>query len=149
MDSQARKQIRNEQIARGLQDPSKAFNTQRNNAKSRGIEWQMSFEQWWGIWKDYYYLRGTGTNGLVMARKGDYGPYSVENVYLTTNLGNVLDYSKSPEAVIRRHVRRLEGAEKAGRAAFGKRLWSGKESGLTMAKNFWGEEKPQNDDEVA
>jgi hypothetical protein len=77
---------------RGLRDPRQAFSTQRNGAKEREIEWSMTFDEWWEIWKPYYHMRGQGTNDLCMARNGDVGPYKVGNVYLTTKLGNSHDY---------------------------------------------------------
>lgn len=76
----------------GLKDPSLAFSTQRKNARERGIEWEMTFDEWWTIWRPYYHMRGRGTNELCMAREGDQGAYKVGNVYLTTHLGNSSDY---------------------------------------------------------
>lgn len=78
--------------AKGLKDPAKAYAAQRNNAREREIGWEITFDEWWGIWKDYFHLRGRGTNDLCMARNGDQGPYKVGNVYLTTKLGNSADY---------------------------------------------------------
>ncbi|CAB3784412.1 hypothetical protein LMG28138_01804 [Pararobbsia alpina] len=77
---------------RGLRDPGHAFKSQRNNAKERGIEWDMTFDEWWTIWEPYFHMRGRGTNDLCMARTGDMGSYKVGNVYLTTHLGNARDY---------------------------------------------------------
>lgn len=84
--------IREQANSRGLPDPYRACAAQANNARVRGIAWEMTFAQWWDIWEPYYHLRGKGTNGLCMARERDDGPYAVGNVYLTTNLGNLRDY---------------------------------------------------------
>jgi len=84
--------LREAVVASGLSDPYRAFAAQRNGAAVRGIGWDLTFAQWWGIWEQYYHLRGPGKNGLCMAREKDEGPYSVGNVYLTTNLGNLRDY---------------------------------------------------------
>jgi hypothetical protein len=106
-------QIRAKEIARGLTDPLAAFSDQMGGARKRGIEWGMTFSQWWGIWAPYYHLRGHGKNGLVMGRNGDVGPYSAGNVYLTTNLGNLRDYHRSELAAQRKEARRVARDERA------------------------------------
>lgn len=89
---------------RGLRDPYLAYRQQRSAALNRDIDWQFTFGSWWSIWRDYYHLRGRGTNGLCMARENDEGPYAPGNVYLTTNLGNLRDYQKHcPRAITTRH----------------------------------------------
>ncbi len=89
--------MRKDWVRRGFKDPRRAFLSHRGGAKQRGIEFLMTFEEWWGIWSDYYHLRGKGTNGLCMGRFHDVGPYAVGNVYLTTNLGNIQDRVKPPK----------------------------------------------------
>lgn len=79
---------------RGLRDPSQAFSAQRNNSKERGIDFEMTFDEWWTIWEPYFHMRGRGKNELCMARNGDAGPYKVGNVYLATHLGNAYDYHR-------------------------------------------------------
>lgn len=76
----------------------KAYKEHQRNAKRRGIPFLFSFEEWWAWWQinDHWSHRGVGKNKLVMARKGDTGPYSPENVYCTTHRGNQRD--ASPEA---------------------------------------------------
>jgi hypothetical protein len=63
--------------------PIGAFIQQRNNAKRRGIGWELKLWDWWMIWQDsgHWDERGKG-NGFVMARKGDVGPYSKDNVFI-------------------------------------------------------------------
>lgn len=68
--------------SRGLPDPVRAYQKQRDNAAHRGVAWEFEFSQWWDIWRDWYHMRGRGKNHLCMARESDSGPYSVENVYL-------------------------------------------------------------------
>jgi hypothetical protein len=97
-----RKKIRTLCINSGLPDPTRAYSQHRSNSKKRGIEFELSFDEWWGIWSTYYHLRGLGANGLCMARHGDCGGYVVGNIYLTTNLGNLLDYSRGSNARQRR-----------------------------------------------
>lgn len=70
-----------------------AYNSQKNNARIRGVEWRMTFPEWCDIWKKSGFLehRGRGAGKYVMARLGDIGPYSPENVYITTNAQNISD----------------------------------------------------------
>lgn len=67
--------------------PAGVYFTHRRNAERRKIEHQLSLPQWWAIWESSgkWSERGWfGCRGLkdkyVMARYGDSGPYSVENV---------------------------------------------------------------------
>ena len=65
--------------------PGNAYYQQKRNAKVRGIEWGMTFPEWWGVWQESgkWRLRGRG-KGYCMARQGDSGPYTVGNVYICT-----------------------------------------------------------------
>jgi len=84
--------------AHGLPAPAKharhpargAFESQRNNARKRGIGWELTFEQWWTIWRESgkWEQRGKTKGCYVMARPGDLGPYKVGNVYITTHSDN-------------------------------------------------------------
>ncbi len=56
------------------------YNTQKSQAKSRGIEFLFSFEEWIEWWGDDYVKRGREGHELVMARNGDIGPYAPHNV---------------------------------------------------------------------
>lgn len=78
---------------RALKKPTQVFGRQRNSARHRGIEWNLTLWQWWSIWQQsgHWANRGRG-NGYCMCRKGDQGPYSVDNVYIATNTENVQDY---------------------------------------------------------
>ena len=104
--------IREQQIARGLTDPIIAFAIQAKKAVQRGVGFELSFSQWWSIWAPYYHLRGQGKNGLVMGRNNDVGPYAIGNVYLTTRLGNTMDYHRTELAKKHREEQRLRREEK-------------------------------------
>jgi hypothetical protein len=67
--------------------PRGKFILQRKAAKQRGIDWLMTFEEWLAVWGDM--LPQRGRTGLVMGRKGDAGPYSVENVDIITATENL------------------------------------------------------------
>ncbi len=74
--------------------PMGQFNQQRKNAtSSRNIEWKLTFMEWWAIWRDSgkWYRRGKMVGDYVMARFKDQGPYSVDNVYITTCSQNIRD----------------------------------------------------------
>lgn len=69
----------------GVKNPGVAFLQQKRNAIKRGIEWHMTFPEWWRVWRESgkWELRGRGT-GYCMAREGDSGPYAPGNVYICT-----------------------------------------------------------------
>lgn len=69
-----------------------AYRQQRRNAKTRGIEWRFNLASWWRVWQasGKWPERGRGRR-YVMARKGDTGPYSPDNVYICTGAQNTSD----------------------------------------------------------
>lgn len=66
------------------------FVRQKANSKTRGIDWQLSFEEWWSVWEKSgkWEQRGKKSQEYCMARKLDWGPYSLDNVFITTNRKN-------------------------------------------------------------
>jgi hypothetical protein len=70
--------------------PKGRFTTQRANALARGIEWQLTFDEWWELWEKSgkWDQRGRGPKHYCMARRLDVGPYSLDNVVITTNRRN-------------------------------------------------------------
>lgn len=74
--------------------PVLKFVHQRNSARYRKIEWELTFFQWMTIWRNSgkWAERGQGIGKYCMARKLDTGPYSESNVYITTCDDNVRDY---------------------------------------------------------
>lgn len=70
------------------------FTYQRRHAEViRGVKFEMSFEQWLQLWLDsgHWDKRGRGAENFCMARIGDIGPYSINNVYIATNSQNTHD----------------------------------------------------------
>ena len=68
--------------------------SQRQSARRRGIEFDFPFEQWLKFWIDsgHWSERGIKLPGqYVMSRKGDTGPYRIDNVEIKTNRDNVLE----------------------------------------------------------
>lgn len=76
------------------------FDTHKSNAKSRGIEFLLTFEQWFKIWTDSGHLHERGNRGhqYCMARLGDKGPYAVGNVKIITCNQNHSAQELSPDA---------------------------------------------------
>ena len=70
--------------------PLGKFEHQRQQAKQRGIAWDLTFDEWWAIWQDSgkWELRGPRVGQYVMARRGDAGPYSRSNVFICTSTEN-------------------------------------------------------------
>jgi hypothetical protein len=66
--------------------PRFRFCIQRSQAKRRGIEWQLTFEDWFAIWTEsgHWEERGKRAGCYCMARHGDTGPYAVGNVSIIT-----------------------------------------------------------------
>jgi hypothetical protein len=69
------------------------FWNQRRRAKERNIEWQLTFDQWLSIWEQSGHLaqRGRTKGKYCMSRKGDTGPYSIDNVKIILFEQNNID----------------------------------------------------------
>lgn len=70
--------------------PRYVYKSHKTSAKQRGVEFLLTFEEWWEIWdaSGKWYERGKQTNHYVMARFGDTGPYAVGNVRVCTSQEN-------------------------------------------------------------
>lgn len=94
--------------------PMGRFLIQRKRAGERGIEWRLTFKEWWAIWRrsKRYGRRGRG-DGFVMARKRRAGAYEAGNV-------EIVCQSKASWAIDEpRHLSALPGARAAFRASRG------------------------------
>lgn len=62
----------------------RAYNIQKSNAKSRGIPFEISFEDWRDIWvsSGKWEQRGRRRGNYCMMRYGDAGAYAVGNVLI-------------------------------------------------------------------
>jgi hypothetical protein len=74
------------------------YRGQKSNAKSRGIPFLLSFEEWIDIWKEsgHWSERGPRKGQFVMGRLLDKGGYEKGNVVIITNHHN------AREAIYRR-----------------------------------------------
>jgi hypothetical protein len=61
----------------------------RARAKSRGILWELTFEEWWDIWAKSGKWEDRRSGGYCMARRGDVGPYSKDNVRIASCTENL------------------------------------------------------------
>jgi hypothetical protein len=94
----------------------------RGSARERNIVWELTFEQWWGIWaaSGKWKKRGSYKGQYVMARYNDTGPYAVGNVRIITNTANTLerkisDKARSTAAELMRALGRSRKGKPSGR----------------------------------
>lgn len=88
---------------------TRAYTMQRRQARDRGIEWLFDFDSWWKVWdaSGRWEQRGRRVGEYVMARKGDAGPYSPENVYICTCTQNLQEMQ-----ALRKQLREAGGCDK-------------------------------------
>lgn len=67
------------------------FLAQRRRAKARGISWELTFEQWVDWWGQDLHQRGVKSQEFCMGRKGDTGPYSLDNIKKITTRQNIME----------------------------------------------------------
>jgi hypothetical protein len=90
--------------------PMQKFTTQKRGARLRGIAWQFTFAEWWGLWMDSGKWAERKQGGYVMARFNDGDtPYSPSTVYICTNSQNIKDAAINVPVRTRRHAQ-LSGA---------------------------------------
>jgi hypothetical protein len=75
------------------QTPRGRYSSHKCGAKQRGIGFEMTFDEWFGIWTDSgrWAERGPRRGQYVMARFGDVGPYAVGNVKIILHEANSAD----------------------------------------------------------
>lgn len=69
------------------------YASHKASAKVRGIEFVLTFRQWFDIWQasGKWDQRGSRSQDYVMARKKDRGAYSVDNVRVITKRQNQIE----------------------------------------------------------
>lgn len=69
----------------------KSYTKKRIDRNGNPIGWELTFDQWLDIWIKSGHLsnRGTHSGGYVMARKGDIGPYNLDNVDIILHSDNI------------------------------------------------------------
>lgn len=71
--------------------PKFKYHVHKNGAKKRGIQFKLTFEEWWKLWEPHWTKRGKEKDSLVMCRIGDEGCYEIGNVYINTYSQNSRD----------------------------------------------------------
>ena len=74
--------------ARSLPDPWDKFIQQISRAERRGIDWKLTFEDWWELWEPHYAERGSRKMQKVMCRHLDRGAYEKSNVRIDLACNN-------------------------------------------------------------
>ena len=67
-----------------MQEIRNKYSCQKSKAKHRGVEFTLTFEEWWDIWEQSgkWEQRGCRKGQYVMSRYNDTGPYAVGNVFI-------------------------------------------------------------------
>jgi hypothetical protein len=91
-----------------------SFYLQRNNARLRGIVWDLEYEEWLKIWKrsKHLYERGKGIGQYVMARYNDKGPYRRGNVYICSAEVNAREGAHNRKQILIIRARRYKNLNK-------------------------------------
>jgi hypothetical protein len=73
-----------------METPKRRWQKHRINAKTRGVPFRLTFEEWLKIWEDSGHLGESGSyrGQYHMARFGDKGAYEVGNVRIITAEAN-------------------------------------------------------------
>jgi hypothetical protein len=76
------------------------FRAQRYQARRRGIDFQLTFDEWYNWWlangvDKNMGVQWTSTTRLCMCRFNDTGPYALNNIYLATHSQNIKDMFKT------------------------------------------------------
>jgi hypothetical protein len=95
-------------------EPVFLFKAHQANARSRGIPFLLTFEEWWGLWQasGKWDQRGNTSQQYCMARRGDVGGYEIDNVEIVTNFKNRGDRIRNKPIVGERN------------GAYGKNYWA-------------------------
>jgi hypothetical protein len=76
-----------------MRTPKDKYRDHKRGATARGINFLLTFDEWWNIWQQsgYWDKRGCKKGQYCMSRIGDIGPYIVGNVFIQTHRQNILD----------------------------------------------------------
>lgn len=110
--------------------PIRAFTEQKRNARVRGVEWDLTFAEWWCIWHESgkWSQRGRGRDKYVMARHGDSGAYRAGNV-------KIIRFDANNSEYIRRYWKEVRAGERPPPKAPKRRsVYSGMYSGMKVGE---------------
>lgn len=94
--------------------PVGAWNSQRSNARARGVEWSLKIWDWWQLWQQSgkWDVRGRQKGQYVMCRFGDVGAYEVGNVYIATCSHNCSHQPNNPRRNSKSPKKKRDAAER-------------------------------------
>lgn len=123
-----RERRRRERIARQKRynlTPKGRYRQHKANAKRRGVEFLLTFSEWFELWEPYLDESGhlPDEHDYVMARNGDEGPYKVGNVRIAPQGENIAErnrwyfasrrWRRSDEGEDYQHVHSAPGVDSA------------------------------------
>ena len=114
------------------------FVNHRSRARRRGIEFDLTYEQWKDIWfsSGHYEQRGVRKDEYVMARLGpDVGPYAVGNVVIQLSGVNNSDGHKGQIPANKGKSMPEEQKQRMGATKKGSIPWNKGKTGLQVAWN--------------
>lgn len=62
----------------------RAFTVSRLQARHRGEDWQLTYEEWWSLWKPHWHNRGRHAEAIQMSRRRHYLPWKPSNIVMRT-----------------------------------------------------------------
>jgi hypothetical protein len=89
------------------------YREQQARAHARGIEWRLTFHEWFTWWGDDLDRRGVGHDELQMQRFGDSGPYALWNIRKGYPRDNAATAAK-----VKQHSKAVEARQDILRAEF-------------------------------
>lgn len=71
-------------------DKKNKYKRQAGAARQRGIEFKLTFDEWWHVWESsgHWEQRGTGIDQYCMVRNRGQGAFELGNVIIVTNRQN-------------------------------------------------------------
>lgn len=70
----------------------------RAQAKFRGEEWDLSFEEYYNLWRDYWHNRGRKAEHSCMTRKDIEGPWDKNNTHVINRYQHWLNQAAQRKA---------------------------------------------------
>ena len=77
-----------------MRNPKLAYNSQKQLAKYRNVDWNITFDEWINWWGSDFVNRGKNVGDLQMCRYNDSGAYELGNIYKATISHNSRKYAK-------------------------------------------------------
>lgn len=95
--------------------PKGQFTKHRQNAYNRGVEFLLTFDEWWKVWQEsgHWKKRGNRKGRFCMCRRGDEGPYAKGNVYIGTWSANTAERNRTVVSKALKVRKTVEGAAEA------------------------------------